>query len=145
MQCIYLKIRTKKYKKYIYCKQRKKNAEFKECKVCKYKEYKKKKELKKKSKKLRSLESKRYSILTDNLKVCYICGEKKDDLHEIFGGSNRRKSMIWGLVIPICRQCHQEWKEGRYMREEIQLVTQIAFEKKYSHELFMKEFKKNFL
>lgn len=146
MQCIYLKIRTKKYEKYIYCKQRKKKIEFKECKTCKYKEYKKTKELKKKSNKLKSLESKRYSILTDNLKVCYICRtKKKDDLHEIFGGSNRIKSMFWGLVIPICRECHQEWKINKDIRIEIQQEAQKIFEKEHSHELFMTEFKKNVL
>ncbi|MCI8654555.1 MAG: hypothetical protein HFJ48_01590 [Clostridia bacterium] len=98
MQCIHLKIRTKKYEKYIYCKQKKKKIEFKECKTCKYIEYKKIKELKKKSNKLKSLESKRYSIITNNLKICYICRtKKKEDLHEIFGGSNRQKKYDLGL------------------------------------------------
>ncbi|MCI8700030.1 MAG: hypothetical protein HFJ47_01650 [Clostridia bacterium] len=146
MQCIHLKIRTKKYEKYIYCKQRKKKIEFKECNNCKYREFKKAKELKKKSNKLKSLESKRYSIITDNLKVCYICKQKKkDDLHEIFGGSNRIKSMVWGLVIPICRGCHQEWKINKNMREEYQQEAQRIFEKEHGYELFMTEFKKNFL
>ncbi|MCI8587587.1 MAG: hypothetical protein HFJ49_03120 [Clostridia bacterium] len=146
MQCIHLKIRTKKYEKYIYCKQKKKKIEFKECKTCKYKEYKKIKELKKKSNKLKNLESKRYSILTDNLKVCYICTQKrKDDLHEIFGGSNRIKSMVWGLLIPICRECHQEWKINENMREKYQQEAQKIFEEIHGHELFMTEFKKNVL
>lgn len=146
MQCIHLKIRTKKYEKYIYCKQKKKKIEFKECKNCKHKEYKKTKKLKKKSNKLKNLESKRYSIITDNLKVCYVCKQKKkDDLHEIFGGSNRRKSMLWGLVIPVCRECHQKWKENENMREKYQQEAQKTFEKKHGHELFMTEFKKNVL
>lgn len=146
MQCIHLKIRTKKYDKYIYCKQRKKKIEFIKCKNCKYKEFKKAKELKKKSNKLKSLESKRYSIITDNLKICYICTQKrKDDLHEIFGGSNRIKSMVWGLVIPICRECHNIWKTDKDMRKEYQQEAQKIFEKEHSHELFMREFKKNVL
>lgn len=143
MNCIHLKIRTKDYEKYIYCRRKKKKIEFKDCKNCKYKEFKQVKELKKKSNKLKQLESKRYSILTDNLKICYICNEKKkDDLHEVFGGSNRQKSMIWGLVIPICRECHDEWDVNKSLRKQIQQKTKEEFIKRNTKEKFREEFGK---
>lgn len=106
----------------------------------------KKKQIKQKSNKLVKLEKNRFSILTDNLKICYICNKKlKEDTHEIFGGSNRRKSMVWGLVIPICRGCHAKWKTDKELRKKYQQEAQRIFEKEHSHELFMKEFKKNYL
>ena len=40
--------------------------------------------IKKKSGRLAKLERNRHSIITDDLKHCYICGAKKEDLHEIF-------------------------------------------------------------
>lgn len=96
--CIYLRFRSRKYQKYIYCKKKRKEINFCDCRNCKYKTYKEVKELKKKSKKQKKLEYNRFSIITDNLKVCYICNQnKKDDLHEIFGGCNRGKSMEWRI------------------------------------------------
>ena len=146
MNCMYFKIRSKKYQRYFYCEKKDKIIEFKDCRNCKYKCFKPVKELKKKSSKLKKLESKRYSIITDNLKICYICEKnKKRDLHEIFGGSNRQKSMEWGLVIPICGECHDKWKFDKELRQTYQGQAQEIFEEKYSHELFMKEFRKNFI
>lgn len=146
MKCINFRIRTKKYEKYFYCIKQRKKIQLKECTECFYKEYKIQKELKKKSKKLKKLEDKRFSIITDNLKICYICNvNKKDDLNEIFEGKNRQMSMKYGLVIPICRQCHQKYDLDIELRSKCMNEAQIIFEKKYSHELFMQEFKKNYL
>lgn len=146
MKCINLKIRTKKYQKYIYCTEKRKQIKFNECKECKYKKYKTVKEIKKKSKNLKKLEDKRFSIITSNLKVCYICKQKKkDDLNEVFGGSNRQISMKYGLVIPVCRTCHIEYDLNKELRQKYQIEAQKIFEEKYSHELFMAEFKKNYL
>lgn len=145
MKCKYLKVRTKNYEKYLFCNNVniKKKIVFANCKDCKYKEYKKVKELKKKSNKLKELESKRFSILTNNLSVCYICKKQiKEDLHEIFGGSNRQKSMIYGLVIPVCRKCHENWKVDRELKNEIQQKAKIEFLKIYTQEKFREEFGK---
>lgn len=145
MKCIYLTIRTKYYEKYIYCRQKKTQIEFRDCNNCKNKEFKPIKELKKKSNKLKKLESNRYSILTNNLKECYVCNKKKkEDLHEIFGGANRQKSMIWGLVIPICRECHIGWETNKELRERIQKEAKEEFIKRYTKEKFREEFGKNY-
>jgi len=50
---------------------------------------------------------KRYSILTNNLENCYVCGQRKDHLHEVFYGPYRQTSIKWGLVLPLCYWCHQ--------------------------------------
>ena len=144
--CINFKVRTKKYEKYFYCKKKKKIIDFSSCKNCNHKEFKQVKQLKKKSNKLKQLESKRYSILTNNLKVCFICNKnKKDDLHEIFGGSNRQKSMQWGLVIPICRECHTKWDTDKSLRRMIQQKAKEEFIKRNTKEKFREEFGKNYV
>lgn len=146
MNCMYLKIRSRKYQKYIYCKQKDKEINFYDCKNCKDKDFKKTKELKKKSNKLKNLEAKRFSIITNNLKICYVCQKrKKDDLNEVFEGSNRQMSMKYGLVIPICRTCHTEYDLNKELRQKYQREAQKIFEEKYGHDLFMQEFKKNYL
>lgn len=50
-----------------------------------------------------------------------------------------------GLVIPICRECHQEWKINKELRIKYQKESQQKFENKYNHELFMQEFRKNYI
>ena len=146
MKCINFRIRTKNYQKYIYCMHFKRNIEISNCINCKYKEYKKIEAIKKQTKKQRKLERKRYSIITNNLNVCYICTQSpKNDLNEVFGGSNRKKSMQWGLVIPICRECHSEWHLNKQLRKKYQQEAQRSFEKQYGHEMFMLEFKRNYL
>lgn len=146
MNCMHLKIRTKDYKKYFYCTKRKNKITFNDCRDCKFKEYKQVKELKKKSNKLKKLEAKRYSILTNNLKLCYICNKKKkEDLHEIFGGSNRQKSMQWGLVIPVCRECHDKWDISEELRRQIQQKAKEEFIKRNTKEKFREEFGKNYI
>ena len=144
MKCKNLRIRTEKYQRYIYCIQKKKKIQYSECKECKYKEFKQQKELKKKSKKLKKIEDTRFSIITNDLNLCYICQVKrKNDLNEVFGGSNRQMSMKYGLVIPACRECHSEYDINKELRLKYQQEAQRIFEEKYGHELFMKEFKKN--
>ena len=148
MNCMYLRIRTKDYKKYIYCNhsKRKKEINFKVCKTCKYKEFKQVKELKKKSNKLKKLESKRFSILTDNMQICYICNKaRKDDLHEIFEGSNRQNSMKYGLVIPICRKCHDLWKIDIQLKQKVREEAKQKFYKLYSKEKFLEVFGKFYI
>lgn len=51
-------------------------------------------------------DSERYSIITDNLNECIICGRTNINLHEVFGGRNRQNSKDYGLVIPLCQELH---------------------------------------
>lgn len=99
------------------------------------------KKIKKKSSKLAKLERKRYSIITYNLDICYICQEhKKDHFDEVFGGRNRQTSMKYGLVIPICFKCHRELTDNPLKKKAIQEEAKQKFIKKYSEEKFIKEF-----
>lgn len=101
-------------------------------------------QIKKKTDKLQKLEKSRFSILTNNLEQCYICGNRKNDLHEIYGGSNRKKSMQWGCVIPICRKCHQLWDVDKYLRQKYYDLCRDKFVELYGFKKFMEEFKKSY-
>lgn len=61
-----------------------------------------------KSKKIAKLERNRYSVFTTDLKHCYLCGKKKEELHEIYAGRNRLNSMKYGFVLPLCCTCHKQ-------------------------------------
>lgn len=82
---------------------------------------------------------------------CCICGSRENlHSHEIFFGSaNRKKSIYWKLVAPLCVEHH----EGTYSPHHDKNVDlwlkqegQKAFEKYVGNrELFMNEFHKNWL
>lgn len=97
--------------------------------------------IRQKSNKLMQLERKRFSIITDNLNKCYFCDNEKMELHEVFRGRNRQKSMKWGLVIPVCQRCHKKITEDKKFSEVSEQIARNIFVKKYGKEKFMEEFK----
>lgn len=106
-------------------------------------EKKKQKKIKKKSNKLAKLERNRYSIITYNLDICYVCKKnKKDNFDEVFGGRNRQNSMKYGLVIPICFPCHRKLTDNPLLKKEIQEEAKQIFINKYSEEKFLEKFRR---
>ena len=155
--CIYLK---QKLNKTLECKKRKKIINIKECNNCKLKEYKKCTEFSKnsanhtlksttlhnKSAKLAKLERNRFSAFTDDLECCIICKRKKEHLHEIFFGANRKKSMQYGFVIPLCYECHSEMHINKEWQEYWRVKGQEYWEKFIgSREEFIEVFGKSYL
>ena len=102
-------------------------------------------QIRQKSKKLAKLEKSRFSIITKQLDKCYICKSKKDDLHEIFGGRNRKRSIEFGLVIPLCRKCHQNIEKDETLKQKWHEVGQKEFKKYYKSENFVQLFGKSYL
>jgi hypothetical protein len=100
--------------------------------------------MKKKSSKLAKLERNRFSILTNNLDYCIICGKTKQDLNEIYPGRNRQNSMKYGLVIPMCRSCHTKYTNDRNMQLYWMKLGQEKFEEMYEED-FISIFKRNYL
>lgn len=105
----------------------------------------KKGQIKKKSSRLAKLEKNRFSIITKDLEHCYLCGNKKQELHELVEGKNRQASMKYGLVIPICRKCHILVTNDRTLQEKLHKVAQKEFKKHYKTENFVQIFRKNYL
>ena len=168
MNCIYLK---QKINRTLECKKQNKIINIKECNKCNLKEYKtqkrekmrlkekctefsknsansylKKTTLHKKSAKLAKLERNRYSVFTDDLNNCIICKRKKEHLHEIFFGSNRKKSMQYSFVIPLCHECHAEMHKNKELQEYWHVKGQEHWERKVgTREEFIKVFGKSYL
>ena len=150
-QCKHFRIRSEKYQKYFYCLQLKKRINVEKCSTCEFKDYKTQKKWKNKSKKLNKLERSRTSILTNDMKHCFLCNRILEHInrHEIFFGRNRLKSMEYGLVVYLCDDCHTisdlSVHNNYFTDLKLKQLGQAAFEKKHSHEDFMRIFGKNYL
>lgn len=132
----------------IYCKKQNKTITFKDCSRCEYKEdriVKKQNVINKKNKTISKLERNRFSILTNDLTVCIICGNKKEHLHEVFPGRNRSNSMKYGCVIPLCANHHREIHNNIELATYYKVVSQQRFNEVYPYLSFIGIFKKNYL
>lgn len=145
MKCKDLRIRSKKYIKFLYCRKQKRNITYDNCKRCKDFKSKKIYKIKNKSKKLAKAEKQRFSILTNNLEICYVCGKKKDHIHEIYKGANRQVSIRNGFCVPLCNKCHTRTENDIEFLRSLQIECQKAFEKIHTREEFMKLTGRNYL
>lgn len=166
-------INLKKRKNKPYCKLMNKEIQLSTCRECNNKKYKKStsdkkstatsgqmrknaqsltKEQKKKikmhnkSKKLTKLEKNRKSVFTDDLEHCYLCGKKKNDLHEVFGGRNRINSIKYNCILPLCRECHSSNQNNPIFNDYWHKQGQLYWEENIgSREDFIKVFRRNYL
>lgn len=156
MGCINLTTKSRKGKKFLYCKLLNKEIKFDNCRNCINKEYKEIKFTKvnkkftkikfKKNSKITKLERNRKSVFTDNLDVCIICGKPKEELHEIFCGRNRLNSMRYAFVLPLCHECHQLNQNNPFFNEFWHKKGQEYFECNLgSREQFIEIFGRNYL
>lgn len=158
--CIHLKKRKNKP----YCNIMKKEITFSRCRECDNKEYKpnnaqikknaqlqekispKKAKMHNKSKKLAKLERDRFSVFTDDLTTCYLCGKPKNDLHELLEGRNRVNSIKFGYVIPVCRLCHSQIQNNIEFKNIWAKKVQEHFEENLgSRDEFLSIFRRNYL
>ena len=164
MNCKFLK---QKLNQKLECKLTNKIITIKDCKECKDKEYKndimisnkkctvspnycanrdkKTSRMSVKSKKLAKMERNRTSILTNDMEHCYICGAKKTHIHEICFGKNRLNSIKYGLVIPVCFNCHVKIHNDINLQEEHHKIAQKKFNEVYPDLDFVENFKRNYL
>lgn len=99
-----------------------------------------------KSNKLTKLERNRYSVFTDNLNICYLCGRKKNDLHEVYAGRNRINSIKYGFVLPLCRECHSLNQNNPFFNDYWHRQGQLYWEEFIgTREDFIKVFRRNYL
>lgn len=99
-------------------------------------------EIKKKSGKLAKLERQRDKNLIKE-GVCEYCGNysKRLDPHEIFGGSNRQRSIKHKFVKLICPKCHS----NESIINQLRIDTQKEYEKTHTREEFIKIIGKSYL
>lgn len=98
--------------------------------------------IKHKSNKLAKLERDRDKNIVKSGK-CAFCKKEKDrlDPHEVYGGSNRKRSIKNGFVKLLCRECHS----NENIITQLRIDTQREFEKKHTREEFIKLIGKSYL
>ena len=93
---------------------------------------------------------KRFSIIVDDLDYCMVCGRPHPHKHEVFFGEKQRKHSIkYGMVLPLCYIDH-EGNDGPHMNREIDMkykqMGQEIWEETYgSREDFIRIFGKSYL
>lgn len=103
--------------------------------------------MKRKTSKLRKLEKNRYSVFYESLSMCMYCGSMyQPTCHEIYEGRNRKNSMIYGFVLPLCLSCHQKLQDDPGFNIKWKKEAQKYFEKNYgTREEFIEIFRRNYL
>ncbi len=155
MNCKYLKIKQKKYKKYIYCDKFKQEINFNNCANCQYKEYKQYSQynyIKKRTNKQARKEKERYSIIYTNLTKCCECGLNNGDYdtrinqytyiskNEVFEGAYRSKSMKLGMITPFCIYCHDLFHNNATFNLKYKIMFQKEYLKNHTIDEFINDF-----
>lgn len=99
-------------------------------------------QIKKKSKKLAKLERQRdKGIIKEG--ICEFCGRysKQLDPHEVYGGSNRKRSIKNKFVKLLCRKCH----DNEEIIKQLKIDTQKEYMKTHTKEEFIKLIGKNYI
>ena len=99
-------------------------------------------QMKKKSNKLAKLERQRDKGLVKS-GICENCGKfsKRLDPHEIYGGSNRKRSIKHKFVKLLCRECHS----NENIINQLKIDTQKEYEKTHTREEFIKLIGKSYI
>ena len=99
-------------------------------------------EIKKKSKKLAKLERQRDKDIVKE-GICEFCGKysKRLDPHEIYGGSNRKRSIKNKFVKLICPKCHS----NKAIINQLRIDTQKEYMKTHKEEEFINLIGKSYL
>ena len=98
--------------------------------------------IKKKSKKLAKLERQRDKEIVKS-GICEFCGKfsKRLDPHEIYGGSNRKRSIKYKFIKLLCRKCHSNEKIINQLRKDMQK----EYERSHAREEFIALIGKSYL
>lgn len=99
-------------------------------------------QMKKKSSKLAKLERQRDKGLVKS-GICENCGKfsKRLDPHEIYGGSNRKRSIAHKFVKLLCRECHS----NENIINQLRIDIQKEYEKNHTRNDFIKLIGKSYL
>lgn len=92
------------------------------------------------------------SIITDDMRTCFICGGRATEKHHImhgYSGLDRKLSERYGLTVGLCHRCHNEPPNGVHFNAGVdywlKAKAQAAFEAEHSHELWQRLFMRNYL
>lgn len=86
------------------------------------------------------------SIVDGGIRRCYLCGSPYQiEVHHIFSNANRKKSTEYGLVVCLCRTCHQKAHKDYQVMKKLRVIGQQAFQREYPDLDFLKIFGRNYL
>lgn len=72
------------------------------------------------------------SIMTDDMDACYVCGRPATDYHHCMHGPDKKLSEKYGLMVPLCRECHNKvHHHGGELDRILKQDAQRAFIRKY--------------
>ena len=146
MNCKHLTLRSKKGKKYYYCRLMKEEISLSYCQECDSKEYKIYKPLKKRTYKQIKKEKNRFSIIYHNLTKCCNCGSTIGiELNEIYEGAYRKRSIEYGAVAPMCHNCHTRFHNDSAFNLYYKVLFEKEFLKTHSQEEFVKTFGQDYI
>lgn len=99
-------------------------------------------QMQKKSNKLAKLERQRDKDLIKS-GICENCGKysQRLDPHEVYGGSNRKRSIKYKFIKLLCRECHS----NENIINQLRIDTQKEFEKTHTKEEFIKLIGKSYI
>lgn len=99
-------------------------------------------QMKKKSNKLAKLERQRDKEIVKS-GICEFCGKfsKRLDPHEVYGGSNRKRSIKHKFVKLLCRECHS----NENIINQLRIDIQKEYEKSHTKEEFIKLIGKSYI
>lgn len=99
-------------------------------------------QMKKKSNKLAKLERQRDKEIVKS-GICENCGKfsQRLDPHEIYGGSNRKRSIKYKFIKLLCRECHS----NENIINQLRIDTQKEYEKTHTKEEFIKLIGKSYI
>lgn len=87
------------------------------------------------------------SIMTDDFKTCFLCGKPAQQIHHCIGGSYRKKSEKFGLLVPLCMECHMKVHDepSQETNRELKQLGQTYFEREYGEQYWWDEFGRSYL
>ena len=99
-------------------------------------------QMKKKSSKQAKLERQRDKVLVKS-GICENCGKfsKRLEPHEVYGGSNRKRSIAHKFVKLLCRECHSD----ENIINQLRIETQKEYMKTHTKEEFIKLIGKSYI
>lgn len=72
--------------------------------------------------------SKLYTILTENLSECWVCGRPSSEMHHVFHGADKSLSERLGMMAPLCRECHERVHHvGGELDQELKAEAQRVY------------------
>ena len=87
------------------------------------------------------------SIMTEDWEHCFVCGRERQQVHHVIGGAYRKKSEKFGLIIPICNECHREVHDSpnQELNKKLKANAQADFQMDHTYAEWMKYFDKNYM